>query len=240
MKHKESTVEYALTFDVDWAPDSSIQICLDLLCRFGVKATFFATHHTDMNKEIVLQGHNLGIHPNFLPGSTHGNYVEEIIAACLSFAPNAKCMRTHSLVQSSPLLYEVFSKFPQLELDVSLFMHKAKSAQRCNWRYNDVSFDRLLYNWADDAEFNYLGFGENADHFFGSTIIYGFHPIHVHLNSYDDLQYSNLKKCFSGRKLLSLDKEEIMSFINTDRGVKTFLESIMSSAASPISLEDIQ
>jgi hypothetical protein len=240
MKPKENTVKYALTFDVDWAPDSSIQICLDLLNRFGVKATFFATHHTDMNKEIVLQGHNLGIHPNFLPGSTHGKNVEEVISSCLSFAPDAKYMRTHGLYQSTSLLYEVFSKFSQLELDVSLLMHKAESAQRCSWRYKDVKFDRLLYNWEDDVEFYYSGFGEEAEIFFGPKIIYDFHPIHVHLNSCSISQYLKLKEYTSGRKLFTLNNGEVFSFINTGEGVRNILESIMNSAALPISLEDIQ
>ena len=54
------THNYHLTFDIDWAPDASIELCLDLLGRHGVKGTFFATHVTDMNREIVSRGHDLG------------------------------------------------------------------------------------------------------------------------------------------------------------------------------------
>ena len=91
---------YALTFDIDWAPDYMILHCLELIESAGYKATFFATHSTPLNKEIVDRGHNLGIHPNFLPGSSQGSNVEEVISECLNYAPNAWCMRTHSLVQS--------------------------------------------------------------------------------------------------------------------------------------------
>ena len=105
---------YALTFDIDWAPDFAILHCLELLENAGCIATFFATHSTSLNYEIVDRGHNLGIHPNFLPGSSHGSNVQEIISECINYAPDAWCMRTHSLVQSSPLLLEIFSKFPQL------------------------------------------------------------------------------------------------------------------------------
>ena len=57
---------YALTFDIDWAPDFAILHCLELLENAGCKATFFATHNTTLNHEIIDRGHNLGIHPNFL------------------------------------------------------------------------------------------------------------------------------------------------------------------------------
>ena len=147
-------VEVSLTFDIDWAPDYAILKCLDLIESASCKATFFATHHTTMNQEIVNRGHNLGIHPNFLPGSSHGSNVDEIIAECLSYAPNAWCMRTHSLVQSTPLLFEIFSKFPQLKLDVSLFMHRSPYAHKVDWSFDEVTFERLLYNWEDDAQFS--------------------------------------------------------------------------------------
>ena len=98
---------YALTFDIDWAPDFAILHCLELLDDARCKATFFATHSTPLNQEIVNRGHNLGIHPNFLPNSSQGSSVQEIISECLSYAPDAWCMRTHALVQSSPLLHEI-------------------------------------------------------------------------------------------------------------------------------------
>ena len=47
------THNYHMTFDIDWAPDASIELCLDLLDRHDVKATFFATHLTDLNQGAV-------------------------------------------------------------------------------------------------------------------------------------------------------------------------------------------
>ena len=69
-----------LTFDIDWAPDWIIEEVLTILDLKKVKGTFFITHETPLNREIALRGHNLGIHPNFLPGSSHGKNVFEIIA----------------------------------------------------------------------------------------------------------------------------------------------------------------
>ena len=101
-------------------------------------------------------------------------------------------MRTHALVQSSPLLHEIFSKFPQLKLDVSLFMHRSAFAHKVKWEFDGVSFDRLLYNWEDDAQFSVLK-DNLPDLFFGELTVFDFHPIHVFLNSTDGSEYRNLK-----------------------------------------------
>ena len=189
--------KYALTFDIDWAPDYAILKCCDLVENANCKATFFATHDTPINREIISRGHNLGIHPNFLPGSSHGTDVQTIISECLKYAPEAWCMRTHSLVQSSPLLQEIFGSFPQLKLDVSLLMHRSPFAHKTKWDFDGVSFDRLLYNWEDDAQFSAFNMKEIPELFFGELTVFDFHPIHVFLNSTDGSEYRKLKNQYA-------------------------------------------
>ena len=230
---------YALTFDIDWAPDYAILYCLELLESAGCKATFFATHRTPINREIIDRGHNLGIHPNFLPGSSQGSNVQEIISECLSYAPDAWCMRTHSLVQSTPLLHEIFLKFPQLKLDVSLFMHRSNFAHKVKWAFDGVSFDRLLYNWEDDAQFS--GFIDNKmpQLFFGDLTIFDFHPIHVFLNSTDGSQYRKLKCRQSHISLSSIDLHDAEKYINQGLGTQSYLMEILASKNRCIGLDEI-
>jgi hypothetical protein len=64
--------KYHLTFDVDWAPDSSIELVRLLLAESNVVATFFATHQTDVIKDLMRDGHEIGLHPNFLSSTTQG------------------------------------------------------------------------------------------------------------------------------------------------------------------------
>ena len=116
-----------------------------------------------------------------MQGSSHGSGVQEIISQCLNYAPDAWCMRTHALVQSSPLLHEIFSKFPQLKLDVSLFMHRSAFAHKVKWEFDGVTFDRLLYNWEDDAQFVSYNEDNLPELFFGELTVFDFHPIHVFL-----------------------------------------------------------
>ena len=234
------TKRFVLTFDIDWAPDYAILNCLELLENAGYKATFFATHHTPMNHEIVGRGHNLGIHPNFLKGSSQGSNVEEIISECLSYAPHAWCMRTHCLVQSTPLLHEIFSKFPQLKLDVSLFMHRSPFVHKVKWNFYETSFDRLLYNWEDDAQFSSYIDNTIPELFFGELTVFDFHPIHIFLNSTDGSLYRKLKKEQSHIPLNELDLNIAEKYVSTEvMGTQSYLKNILGSGGECIGLNEI-
>ena len=236
---KRMNKRYALTFDIDWAPDFAILYCLELLDDARCKATFFATHSTSLNQEIVNRGHDLGIHPNFLPNSSQGASVQAIISECLSYAPDAWCMRTHALVQSSPLLHEIFSKFPQLKLDVSLFMHRSTFSHKVKWEFDSVTFDRLLYNWEDDAQFASYNEDNLPELFFGELTVFDFHPIHVFLNSTDGSEYRNLKLEQPNLPLSSLTKQIVEKHVNPNLGTQSYLKEVLSSKNRCIGLDEI-
>ena len=230
---------YSLTFDIDWAPDFVIEDCLDLVDEYGVKATFFATHQSDLNGEIVARGHTLGIHPNFLPHSSHGSKLEEIIEFCLDIVPSAWCMRTHGLVQSSRMLYKIFSTFPQLTLDVSLFMHRALHVQRTLWDHYGVEFERILYNWEDDAEFSKQRFSSKYPIFFGDVTVYCFHPIHVFLNTSNIRDFGFFRQEVGSLPQYKVKREMALKFKNEGLGSRSFLLRILQNEAKSISLVDV-
>ena len=165
--------------------------------------------------------------------------MQEIISECLTYAPDAWCMRTHALVQSSPLLYEIFSKFPQLKLDVSLFMHRSAFAHKVKWDFDGISFDRLLYNWEDDAQFPHFVSGTIPDLFFGDLTVFNFHPIHVFLNSTDGGEYSKLKNHQSHLPLSALDKNIAARYVSQDLGTQSYLMEVLASRNRCIGLDEI-
>ena len=233
------TKRYILTFDIDWAPDFVIEDCLSILDQFGKNATFFTTHDTPMNQEIVNRGHILGIHPNFLQNSTHGSNVETVVKKCLSYAPKAWCLRTHGLVQSTPLLLEIFSKFPQLKLDVSLLMHRSPFAYKSSWELESVFFERLIFNWEDDFDFSNNRKGEKNSLFVGELTVFNFHPIHVFLNSFDGEEYQSLKRKTSILPLNELDINVLSFFQNSGFGTRNNLIEILRSDHKCIRLNEL-
>jgi hypothetical protein len=98
--------QYVITFDMDWAPDFIIEETIDVLLQHRIKGTYFITH--DSPALAKLRTHpdlfEIGIHPNFLPGSSHGTGEREVLLHMAAMVPGVKSMRAHCLVQSSPLL----------------------------------------------------------------------------------------------------------------------------------------
>ena len=227
-----------LTFDIDWAPDWSIEEVLVTLEKYDVKGTFFCTHQTDLNNEILSKGHNLGIHPNFLPGTTQGSDTESIIEYLINIAPHATSLRTHALVQSSPLMHEIFSKFPQLKYDLSLLTPSIPLSRFIDWKFDGVAFRRIHYQWEDDACFWDKSYDWGKIKVLSPFFVMDFHPIHISLNSCSLINYSKFKSSLGGVSMMNSSRANITNFINKDLGAKDALEYILDNHIC-ISFEDL-
>ena len=229
---------YHITFDTDWAPESSLSIVRSVLSQKGLLATFFATNNSDIVQDLIRDGHEIGLHPNFLSGTTQGESPVSIIANLLEIFPNAKVIRTHSLFQSSPLMHEIFSTFPQLKIDMSLLTHRFPHVGSFYWRQGDVAVRRVNFNWEDDVAFYDEGFDWSSAFFPGSINVFNFHPIHVHLNSRDSLNYMSLKRNLK-HPLVNLEQTEADRYVNSSPGTLTFLNSIIDSDAVPLTHKEL-
>lgn len=237
---KKSSLDFQahLTFDIDWAPDISINEIRKIINPAGIKATFFITHKSDILKDLIDDGHELGIHPNFLVGSSQGKTPEKAVEFLLNIVPQARTLRTHALVQSSPLLQLIFSKFPQLKYDFSVFMYDFPFIGQFNWQFEGTQFKRLNYNWEDDAAFYHKGFKWECPYFPGKLNIYDFHPIHIHLNSKDNTPYNALKRSCK-TPLSEISEKQITGFVNPNYGAQTFLKVMTQSDLSFLNLEGL-
>lgn len=112
-----------LTLDIDWAPDCTIEWIARTLVARQVRAPRFVTHLSPAVER--LRDHpdlfQLGIHPNFLAGSSHGDTTDAVLGHCMGLVPEALTMRSHALVQSPPILGRVMSQTPVVT-DLSLYL----------------------------------------------------------------------------------------------------------------------
>lgn len=172
-----------LTFDIDWAHDDILEDSLNLLQNTQVSATWFATHGTPLLAN--LQQNNrfeVGIHPNFNPlldGSLNiSSY--EVITNCMSIVPEAKSVRSHSLVQSERLIDQF--KLCGLTHISNLFVPYGSGIQAKPFRVWDQMI-MVPHSWQDNVALKMkMGFPRQADFFSGLQVL-DFHPIHVYLNS---------------------------------------------------------
>jgi len=87
---------FCITTDLDWGCESAIEMLLGDLVSAGVTPTVFITHHSGIAEGLFNGGMiERGIHPNFLPGSSHGDSFEEVIQNCILLAPESEASRSH-------------------------------------------------------------------------------------------------------------------------------------------------
>ncbi len=217
---------FALTLDVDWAPDCAIDYVAQILIERNVKATWFVTHRSEAIEK--LEEHSdlfeLGIHPNFLDGSTHGKSEDEVLAHIKEIVPNAITMRTHGLYQSTSFLIKANVKYG-IDIDVSLFLPRAPNLIPHLIQWHGAKLWRIPYFWEDDSEMF-------EDHSLWNLLdeklcvpgmkIFDFHPIHIALNSNKFSLYNDLKQI---KPLKDWSLDFINAHTNKSSGARTtFLE----------------
>jgi hypothetical protein len=220
--------DLAVTLDVDWAPDWAIDLCAETLARSGVKATWFVTHASaavDRLRERP-QLFELGIHPNFLAGSTHGETHDEVLAHCMELVPEAKSMRAHGLAQSSRLLQRVVHTTP-IEIDLSIFLPYMPGIRPVLYTEGGSELVRLPYWWEDDYEMELdpprFGAAHIAEGAPGIRIV-NFHPIHVALNSASMLNYRALISASS--PLQGSSEKDALTYRFDGAGTRTVFEEV--------------
>jgi hypothetical protein len=182
-----------LTLDVDWEPDFAIDAVAARLAARGVRATFFATHDSPALARLRARPDRfeLGVHPNFLPGSTHGATPEAVLAHCMALVPEARAVRAHCLVQSTPLLDLILAATP-LRVEASLFLPGAAPARPFAHRRAEDALVRVPYTWEDT--FALAGRHALAPPLDDAPLVLAFHPIHIALNSTNMARYGALKR----------------------------------------------
>lgn len=214
--------DYALTLDIDWAPDFVIDEVAAILIERQVKATWFVTHHSEAVERLrEHSGFELGIHPNMLPGSTHGTSEVEVLDHMGEIVPEAVSMRTHGLYQSSGWLIRA-ARDHGIRVDASLFLPRASHLQAHCIRWHGVSLWRIPYFWEDDGEmFEEDPIWSVTDERLGVSglRVFDFHPIHVALNTDRFERYSKLKAL---RPVHQWDEKFVQDHVRGGSGPRAF------------------
>lgn len=222
--------ERALTLDVDWAPDWAIDFCISECLKANIPSTIFITHESPVVSSLRGEPNvELGIHPNFQPGSTQGSDVAEVFATLTGIEPQARSMRTHSLAQSSPIL-EYAATFAQIRNDVSLFLPFSRELPITSLRFPESTLTRLPYSWEDDLVMNNADWDWSLETWPGEVqgrVVWDFHPIHIVLNSTGFHQYASLKEYLGIRPLHELKESEAKQFRNNGTGTLTYFRQLL-------------
>lgn len=130
----------------------------------------------------------------------------------MSLVPEARSVRTHALVQSTPLLYKFASEFG-IKVDVSLFLPDTPNLQPHTLHLFDQQLVRVPYFWEDDVEaYNPAKCWDVAGSRYrvSGLKIFNFHPMYTYLNLRKMDGYKRLKKI---RHLPELTPSDCAPFI---------------------------
>ncbi len=98
MRTTESDPVFCLTADADWASDDALDALLSLARSRGVVPTLFATHRSAVLDEAAAAGRvQIGLQPDFSPGSRHGSTVDEVVRNVCDLYPDAAAYRAARL-----------------------------------------------------------------------------------------------------------------------------------------------
>jgi hypothetical protein len=224
-----------LTVDVDWAPDWAIEELAASISRAKIGATWFLTHETAFVNQVVRSNPDfeIGIHPNFLPSSTHGNSVEEVLARCIAMFPEAVAMRSHSLHQSTRIL-EKMKEITGISIDVSTYLRDYRNVKPTTaYVAENIEIMQVPFVWEDNLEFAAKNPFWNASDFIinrkseNEITVLDVHPIHYFLNSSTGYNYETLKR--TNMDFTKIPIEEAKRFVNRDGpGTRTFVDGLLA------------
>lgn len=84
----------AITLDIDWACEPAIERALGWFIERGVPITVFSTHRSRA-LEAVMDHIEVGLHPFFGRGSSHGESVDEVVRHVMDLPHNLAAFRCH-------------------------------------------------------------------------------------------------------------------------------------------------
>lgn len=209
----------SLTFDIDWATDEVIQHCLDILGETGAKGTFFATHDSAVTRTIETCGHEIGLHPNFLPNfNGEGRPYRQVIDELVDIFPTARGVRFHSLGMSAPVLDYCYQK--GIVYDASVYLPFQAAPYREYTGIRRIPFIQSdLQMVIDQVPFEHKA----KDYDPTLPYVYIFHPVHVFLNTLTTDHYDRAKKFYK-------DTDNLKKVRNNERpGVENLLRHLLQS-----------
>jgi len=180
-----------VTLDQDWAPDWATEAALDRILSAGLSATLFVTHASrGLDGWRGRSGLELGVHPNFLPGSTQGATIDEVLDHVRALVPDARGVRAHGLVRGTHLL-EAYGRRGYTYDASDLIDGQDGLAVLPRWS----GVARVPIFWEDDVHLHY---GRTASWAAvppgrSGVRVVNFHPVLLALNARDLAGYRALK-----------------------------------------------
>lgn len=216
-----------ITLDIDWAPDFVLEKVLEMIESHNLPVTWFVTHATPLLSRMKSNPNmELGIHPNFNPlllGQTTSDIksFRDSIDNVMELVPDAKCVRSHSLVQAPCINQHCINN--GVTIDSSLFVPAFKNKAPISSFEDFSGMRKAPFFWGDYASFSDENNSLAASFIMRKGLkIFNFHPIHLYLNSDNLMRYEQSKK-------VNKSEVEYAKLINNSNGINNQFLSLIKT-----------
>jgi hypothetical protein len=190
----------------------------------GISATWFATHGSPILRDLADDAtQEVGIHPNFFPGSTQGDTMEEIVDGLLSIYPNASGVRAHALLDSTRHQQYYARKGIKYVSNVIMWNVPSKPFFQ-PW----TGLWQIPISWEDDVA---CGYAEDVcflppEGSYESLFVLNFHPLYCYLNERSGMRaYRKLKDRYA--RFRDVSKDVVSSLALSGEGLSKTLDTVL-------------
>jgi len=239
--YTRETSPLCFTTDIEWAPEWAIRDLFTLADEHGVPLTPFLTHRSKylasrFGMRDLDSGGDVGLHPNFLPGSTHGATVDEVITSTKALWPDAVSFRSHCFYDDTRMIKRMAERGFRYDSNLFAFLQPMLAPLLTVARTV-----RLPVFWEDDVHSgNQLSWDARALQATFETPglkIVNVHPLRVALNVPDEGFYE------SHRPLWTAVDVDARAEAFRGKGTRSYLEELFARASagarSPVRLRDL-
>ena len=210
---------YCFTSDMDWACEGMIERTLQI--HSDVPLTPFVTHRSPLieGKYSGEMSRYVGVHPNFRPGSSHGDDIGDVLNYLKAIRPSAQYWRSHSFVDST-LITDALRNAGFL-YDSNLALHLQSHIIPLKHNSGMLRFPVFL----EDDYYMRNSFNMTIEDFKDQLItpglkIFNFHPIHIALNTPSLEYYEEVKA--------DLSTGDWGKHIHRGEGIATLLKELIA------------
>lgn len=220
----------SFTFDVEWASQTVIDDVRSLLDDRGIRGTFFVTH-----AGVDVGTHERGLHPNFRRNGdiyrsltdaharSDNEVYEHVLKTALSFAPEARGARSHSLFFDSSLL-PIYERIG-LEYDATFRLELVPNLRPFWKQYNIVEIPTYYADYFDMVSQTTSFDAKNLHLDAPGMKVVDFHPNLVYINAPDLSRYDATRPFYH-------DTERLAAARFGGRGTRTIFIELLDYVAS--------
>jgi ubiquinone/menaquinone biosynthesis C-methylase UbiE len=220
---------FCFTSDLEWTPEWAVSELFNFFDEARVPVTPFLTHDSNVVRErFDVEGKRakVGLHPNFLPSSTHGATPLEVIDYVQRLWPEAISFRAHNFFDNTHITDEFCRRGFRYDSNLCLFLQP-----NCVPLWHNSGMLRFPVFWEDDIHFSKdLSFDLHVieAHLQGPGLkLFNVHPLHFALNTPNRAYYAANKHLYNNH-----DAQAWRDFVFPGRGTRTFVEDLINHVKS--------